>query len=88
MRLVQCLRRRIYVIRMMRAIEIARYRGWYANKATRTEGLLVIRTFERINGCAFDPANAVHLDMVRGRANEAAFFRSAGWVFKRHNRGK
>lgn len=78
------LKRWLYVRRMMHAIDVAREQGMYRNRMSRTCGLLVIKDFERVNGCAFNPGDSRHLDRVKGRANEAAFFRSINRVFRRH----
>ena len=57
--------RRRYVKAMLKAIDKARHNCWNEdNPAPMTDGLRVIRTFERVNGIKFDPFDEQHVYMV------------------------
>ena len=61
------MKRRKYVRAMLKAIRAARKNYWMGNDdASMTDGLRVIRRFEKVNGFAFDPFNKGHVDTVRG----------------------
>lgn len=55
---------------MLKAIDLAK------GKSTRTDGLRVIRSFEDVNGVAFDPNNLSHQLLVCGRGDTEGFFRA------------
>ena len=63
--------RRRYVRAMLRAIDAAAGRpdpGPWVNSCSRASGLRVIRDFEQVNGCDFDPFRAGHVLRVSNMA--------------------
>ena len=60
---------------MMRAINLAAQETSLFKGTTRANGLRCIRTFERVNGVAFDPFNDSHLRTVRGMGVHEAIHR-------------
>ncbi len=54
---------------MLKAIKIA------AGGASITDGLRVIRRFERVNNIKFNPFSVFHINMVRGHGDDEQFFR-------------
>lgn len=66
--------RAAYRAAMMAAITLA------AGAASKTNGLRVIRNFERVNECAFDPHSDYHLEKVtkKGWIEEFDFFQRHG----------
>lgn len=74
-RLVRHRKRRRYVAEMMQAIDMASTSYFLGGKSSKTDGLRVIRRFEKINGIAFDPKNSGHLSVVSGNGHNENFFR-------------
>lgn len=71
-----------YTYAMMKAINKAREPVWIGEKwQSKTDGLRVIRRFERVNKTAFNPFREEHLELISGNASHEAFFRKAGYVF-------
>lgn len=69
-------RHRRYVRAMLKAIDVAREPVWdFDVRASRTDGLRVIRRFERVNGTRFDPFNETHLEAVAGNGSHENFLR-------------
>jgi hypothetical protein len=67
-----------YVKAMLKAIDEARRCGWYGGVTeSKTDGLRVIRRFEKVNSINFDPFDSAHIDMVSGCAEYENFFRKA-----------
>jgi hypothetical protein len=81
-RLRDYLQRRRYVFAMMRAIGKAQYNVWGGPRSTRTDGLRVIRTFERVNKIPFDPFDHYHVDLIKGWGHHEGFFRAAKRILK------
>ena len=76
--------RRRYVKAMLKAIKKARHNCWDEdNPAPMTDGLRVIRTFERVNGIKFDPFDEQHVYMVSSWGWAERSFRSLKRSFKR-----
>ena len=72
-----------YVRAMMKAIDKARTPVFICEKQeSKTNGLRVIKRFERINGLKFDPFNKDHVGAVYGNASHESFFRKAGFILK------
>lgn len=69
------IRRFLYVRAMLKSIEYARAKTMHVNRMSKTNGLRVIKRFEKVNGIAFDPFNSIHNDIIYGCANDEAFFR-------------
>lgn len=83
-RIVMCFlpRSKHYTYAMMKAIDKAREPVWIGEQwQSKTDGLRVIRRFERINKTAFNPFSEDHLDLIAGNASHEAFFRKARYVF-------
>lgn len=76
-RLVMHLKRRRYVAAMMQGIGMASAPCFIGGKSSKTDGLRVIRRFERVNGVAFDPRNSSHVSAVAGNGHNENFFRRA-----------
>ena len=73
-----------YIYAMLRAVDKAREPFWIGEQwQSKTDGLRVIRRFERVNKTSFDPFNEEHLNLIAGHASHEAFFRKAGYVFDR-----
>jgi len=67
----------LYRYKMLKAIDLARQPIWDFNKLeSKTNGLRVIKRFERVNKVKFDPFNNDHLDLIYGNASNESFFRS------------
>jgi hypothetical protein len=72
------MKRLFYRRAMMRAIDIARTDVFDSNyRASKTDGLRAIRTFERINNIDFDPFDKTHILKVSGYGHDIEFFRRA-----------
>lgn len=80
---IRYMRRKIYVWRMLRAMEAARESRIFVNKASRTDALHCIRIFERVNAVEFDPSDSSHIQTISGMANYAALHRGLGRIFKK-----
>lgn len=70
-----------YTYAMMNAIDLARKPTKFelqfsGSMQSRTNGLRVIRRFEKVNKIPFNPLNDRHLKLVEGNAGHEAFFRS------------
>lgn len=65
-----------YVRAMLKSIEYAREKTMHANRMSKTDGLRVIKRFEKVNGIAFDPFNPMHNNIIYGCANDESFFRA------------
>jgi hypothetical protein len=77
--------RKRYVRAMLKAINKAREPIWIDEKwQSKTDGLRVIKRFERVNKTKFDPHSKRHLEMIHGNASHEHFFRKAGYIFSRH----
>jgi hypothetical protein len=77
------LNRRRYVFAMMRAIHKATYNVWGGPRSSKTDGLRVIRSFERINKIPFDPFDHYHVHIVNGNGRHEHFFRMTRLMFQR-----
>lgn len=64
--------RRLY----LKAIRLA------AGRESMTDGLRVIKRFERVNNVEFNPRNRQHLDTVKNNGQHENFFRRARKAFK------
>ena len=51
-------------------------------KHNRTDGLRVIKRFERVNECVFDPFDRYHVGVISGHADKEHFFRATRAMFK------
>lgn len=70
------LNRWFYVSGMMKAIKQAQYNVWNKDKpASKTNGLRVIRRFEKINQIEFDPYDNFHVKTISGHGTDEAHFR-------------
>lgn len=69
--------RQRHVKAMMKAIDIARTSYFLGGKASLTDGLRVIRRFEKVNSIKFDPSNSAHLSAISGNGHNENFFRKA-----------
>lgn len=69
MKIINKIRRKIYVFAMIRAINLA--------GSSKTNGLRAIKRFERINLMGFDPLNPRHLAIIAGCGEHEDFFRKA-----------
>jgi hypothetical protein len=76
MGLITSFKRWWYVRGMLNSIERARENTIYKNKMSRTDGLRVIKRFEKVNGITFNPFCAAHNEKIRGCANNESFFRA------------
>ena len=84
-RLVMCFlpQSKRYTYAMMKAIDKARQPVWIGEQLqSKTDGLRVIRRFERVNKTSFNPFSKEHLKLVAGNASHEAFFRKARYVFE------
>lgn len=75
-------RSRQYKKAMLKAIDKARsvYDGISTHMYSKTDGLRVIRRFEKVNSINFDPLNSTHLRMIQGNARHERFFRMARYI--------
>ena len=79
-------KKRKYIKAMLEAIDGARTSVWNeSHRTTRTNGLRAIKTFERVNGVAFNPFDESHLLKVAGEGIDEAFFRRAKRFFSEYN---
>jgi hypothetical protein len=79
-------KKRKYITAMLEAIDDARTSTWNPHHVTtRTNGLRAIKTFERVNGIAFDPFSESHRFKVSGAGIHEAFFRKGERFFSKHN---
>lgn len=70
------MKRKKFVKAMLKAIDVARDPVWIGeDRVSRTMGLRVIKRFERVNNCAFDPFNDYHVELVHGHASNELFFK-------------
>lgn len=60
---------------MIKAIKLA--------GSSKTDGLRVIRLFEKMNGVRFDPFDNSHLNLISGMGHHESFFRQANILFKK-----
>lgn len=72
---IQYILRYIFVRNMIKAIDIARSESFATPRGSRTNGLRVIRRFEKVNGIKFDSRDVSHVARVHGMANYEYFFR-------------
>ena len=83
-RLRAYLQRRRYVRAMMRAISLAQGSVWSDDvRVSRTHGLRVIRSFERVNKIPFDPFDHSHVHLIEGMGHHEHFFRDARLMFRK-----
>jgi hypothetical protein len=76
--------RKRYVKAMLKAINKAREPVWIdEERQSKTDGLRVIKRFERVNKTKFNPFDKRHLEMIHGNASHEHFFRKAGYIFSR-----
>jgi len=68
--------RRKYVRAMLKAINKARQNHFEGESASKTDGLRVIRRFEKVNKIKFDPFNSLHIDAISGWGKYEGFFRA------------
>lgn len=81
-RMLDMVRDRRYVRAMLKAIDIAREPVFIGEtRQSKTNGLRVIRRFERVNKTTFNPFDKRHLELIHGCASHESFFRKVGWVF-------
>jgi len=72
-----------YTYAMIKAIDKARNSVFIGEqRQSKTDGLRVIRRFERVNKTAFNPFNKEHLKLIAGNASNEAFFRKARYLLK------
>ena len=69
--------RKRYIRAMLRAINKARVSVWDGKKTSKTNGLRVIRRFEKVNKCDFNPFDKYHVELIVGHGDDEEFFRSA-----------
>lgn len=85
-RLVMCFlpQSKHYTYAMMKSIDKAREPSWIGEQwQSKTDGLRVIRRFERVNKTAFNPFSEEHIELIAGNASHEAFFRKARYVLNR-----
>ena len=62
------IKRKVYVWRMLKAIDKACFEYYSGQPLSRTFGLRAIRRFEKANDIEFDPQNKQHIHMIQGQA--------------------
>jgi len=74
--------RQRYVWSMMKAINLARTIFRLDDKyiESKTDGLRVIRRFEKTNGIKFNPKDNSHLGRISGMADHEKFFRRISYI--------
>jgi len=78
----EMVRNKRYIKAMLKAIDKAREPVFIGEEwQSKTNGLRVIRRFERVNNTTFDPFDKRHLELIHGCASHESFFRKACWVF-------
>ena len=71
---------------MLKAVDKARQPVWINEaKESKTNGLRVIRRFERVNKTTFNPFSKRHVELIYGNASHEAFFRRAKSIIARAN---
>ncbi len=76
--------RKKYVYAMLRAIDKARSPVWvFEQQESKTNGLRVIRRFERVNKTTFNPFDKSHVDYIHGHGNNESLSRSLRLVIMR-----
>jgi hypothetical protein len=70
------LARKKYVKAMLNAIEYARKNVFDKNLSSKTDALRVIRRFEKVNNCVFNPFDKIHLEYIAGCGTHENFFRA------------
>ena len=75
--------RKRYVRAMMSAIrKAAKTSDWWGGvDASKTNGLRVIKTFEKVNGIPFDPFDPAHIRLIEGNGHHEEFFRKMRMLF-------
>lgn len=69
--------KRRYRKAMMNAISFAAQNPWNDDKpASKTDGLRVIHSFERVNKTKFNPFDGCHVELVAGHGKDESFFRA------------
>lgn len=77
--------RKKYVKAMLKAIDAARSESsGPKRKFSKTDGLRVIKRFEKVNNIAFDPFNIHHVDIVSGWGWNESMLRSLKKFFKNY----
>lgn len=72
-----------YIYAMLNAINYARQPVWIGeNCQSMTDGLRVIKRFEKVNNTRFDPFNSEHVDAVTGYASCESFLRKTKRIYK------
>lgn len=64
-----------YNYAMLKAIDKARSNPLF-HDGTKTDGLRVIRSFERVNKIAFNPFNNLHILMISGMSHNERLIRN------------
>lgn len=80
--MIKYILRRIFVRYMIKAIDVARSESFASPKSTMTNGLRVIRRFEKVNGIEFNPRDSLHISFVRRMGCHEDFFRTAKRVLR------
>lgn len=70
------LKRWWYVRAMMRCIKSATFDILTEQISSKTDGLRVIKRFEKVNKIKFDPFNINHRELVIGHGMNESFFRA------------
>lgn len=87
MDIFRCINKRnSYIKAMLKAINLARSESSLNPKSSMTDGLRVIRRFEKINNIKFDPFNKTHLNKIAYNGSHESFFRSMKILFKNMNK--
>ena len=72
-----------YTYAMLKAIDKARSPVWIGEKyESMTYGLRVIKRFEDVNKCKFNPLDDLHVELVTGNAGHESFLRRMSINFK------
>lgn len=81
--------RKRYIRAMLKAIDSARQPVWIGEKVqSKTNGLRVIRRFEKVNKCTFNPFDDYHVLLISGHANTEHFFSRLAKMFDQERQDK
>lgn len=83
------LKRWWHVRAMMRCIKSAQYDCISEKRSSKTDGLRVIASFERVNKIKFDPFKSSHRELIQGNGHWEGLFRSVRlWNELNVNKGR
>ncbi len=76
--------RKKYVYAMLKAVDKARSPVWaFEQQESKTNGLRVIRRFERVNKTTFNPFDKSHINWIHGHASTESLSRKLAFIIKR-----